>query len=125
MKLIKIIYWVSTSIIILMIGAGSFADIFMIDAMRQSIKLHGFPEYVLPYFGITKLLATFKRYKEVAYSGLFFYFVGAVYSHLAIGDSFARTASAIIPLAAVIVSYLCWLKLEGTIIKQRKTVNSI
>jgi hypothetical protein len=121
MKIAKITYWAATSIIILMIGAGSLADIFMIDAMRQSIHLHGFPVHFLPYFGLTKLIATlvivvpiFKRYKEVAYGGLFFYFIGAVYSHVAIGDPFGQTAASLIAFMAVIVSYLCWLKLEGT-----------
>jgi hypothetical protein len=120
MKIYKITYWVFTSIIIVMIGLGSFADILMIDAMRASIQLHGFPLYMLPFFGIVKLLAVivllvpaFKRMKEVAYGGLFFYFVGAVYSHLAIADAlFGKTLAALIALLAVLISYYCWLRLS-------------
>ena len=133
MKKFKIIYWIATGIIILVIGLGSFADIFMIDAMRESINMqHGFPLHMLPFFGITKLLAVivivvpaFKRMKEVAYGGLFFYFVGAVYSHLAIGDAlFGKTINALIPLIVVLVSYYCWLKLRGSTVAERKSVNS-
>ena len=132
MKKFKIIYWIATGIIILMIGLGSFADIFMIDAMRESITTHGFPLYMLPFFGITKLLAVivivvpaFERLKEVAYGGLFFYFVGAVYSHLAIGDAlFGKTIGALIALIVVLVSYYCWLKLRDSTLAERKSVNS-
>lgn len=120
MKKYKIIYWVATSIIILVIGLGSFADILMIDAMRQSITQHGFPVHFLPYFGLTKLAATvvllvpaFRRYKEVAYGGLFFYFVGAVYSHIAIGDGIEATMGALIALIIVVVSYFAWLKMTS------------
>ena len=63
--------------------------------------------------------------KEVAYGGLFFYFVGAVYSHLAIGDAlFGKTIGALIALIVVLVSYCCWLKLEGGKASERKSVNS-
>ena len=85
MKKIKIIYWVATALIILMIGLGSFADIFMIDAMRESIQHQGFPVHFLPFFGVAKLLAvivllvpSLKWLKLSAYVGLFWYIAGAI-----------------------------------------------
>ena len=127
MKTYRIVYWVFTVIIALMIGLGSLADIFMIAPVRASYKLHGFPEHFLPYFGFTKFLASlvilvpaFRRYREVAYGGLFFYFVGAVYSHVAIGDSMAQTWSAAVALLSVVGSYACWLKMEQIKLNQQK-----
>jgi hypothetical protein len=128
MKKYKITYWIATSIIIFMIGLGSFADIFMIDAMKESINMHRFPVYFLPFFGLVKLAAvvvllvpTFKRFKEVAYGGLFFYFLGAIYSHLALGDGlFGRTLSAWIAFTVVMISYVVWRKLEQKSIPQTR-----
>ncbi|MEL6653739.1 MAG: DoxX family protein [Bacteroidota bacterium] len=112
MKQIKILYWVLMSLIILLIGLGSFADIFMIDAMRESIQQQGFPVHFLPFFGLAKLLAVvvllvprFQALKQSAYVGLFWYFLGAVYSHLATGDPIQVSMGAIIALLLVLGSY--------------------
>lgn len=50
----------------------------------------GFPQYMLPFLGIAKLLGViailipgFNRIKEWAYAGLFFDLVGATYSGIA------------------------------------------
>ncbi|MEM1322360.1 MAG: DoxX family protein [Bacteroidota bacterium] len=119
MKKFKIIYWIATGLITLMIGLGSFADIFMIDAMRESIQHQGFPVPFLPFFGIAKLMAVIvilvpalKWLKLSAYVGLFWYFAGAVYSHFAVGDPFAISAGAIIAFILVLVSYFSWRKME-------------
>ncbi len=119
MKKFKITYWVATALIILMIGLGSFADIFMIDAMRESIKHQGFPVHFLPFLGIAKLLAvivivvpTLKWLKLSAYVGLFWYFLGAIYSHFSVGDPLTVSAGAIIAFVLVLVSYFAWRKME-------------
>ncbi|MEM8568789.1 MAG: DoxX family protein [Bacteroidota bacterium] len=120
MKKTKIIYWVFTSLVILMIGLGSFADLFMIDAMRESIKQQGFPVHFLPFFGIAKLLAVvvivvpaFNKLKLSAYVGLVWYFLGAIYSHIAVGDPMQITAGAVLALVFVFGSYFTWTKLEA------------
>lgn len=119
MKKIKIIYWIATALIIVMIGLGSFADIFMIDAMRESIQHQGFPVHFLLFFGIVKLLAVtvivlpaLKKFKFAAYVGLFWYFLGAVYSHFSVEDTFQEAMGAIIALILVLVSYFAWTKIE-------------
>lgn len=124
MKTVKIIYWTATSLIIVMIGLGSFADLLMIDAMRASIQQQGFPVHFLPFFGITKLLAVivivvpkvplFQKLKLSAYVGLFWYFAGAIYSHIAVGDPIQITMGAIIAFVLVILSYFTWTKMETT-----------
>lgn len=120
MKKTKIIYWVFTSLVILMIGLGSFADLFMIDAMRESIKQQGFPVHFLPFFGIAKLLAVvvivvpaFNKLKLSAYVGLVWYFLGAIYSHIAVGDPMQITAGAVLALVFVFGSYFTWTKLKA------------
>jgi hypothetical protein len=119
MKKFKIIYWIATALIILMIGLGSFADIFMIDAMRESIQQQGFPVHFLPFFGIAKLLAVIvilvpalKWLKLSAYVGLFWYFAGAIYSHFAVGDPIQVSAGAILAFVLVLVSYFSWRNME-------------
>jgi uncharacterized membrane protein len=102
-----------------MIGLGSFADIFMIDAMRESIQQQGFPVHFLPFFGIAKLLAVIvilvpalKWLKLSAYVGLFWYFAGAIYSHFAVGDPIQVSAGAILAFVLVLVSYFSWRNME-------------
>lgn len=119
MKRTKIIYWTATSFVILLIGLGSFADLFMIDAMRESIQQQGFPVHFLPFFGVAKLLAVivimvpaFHNLKLSAYVGLFWYFLGAIYSHFAVGDPIQISVGAILALVFVLVSYFAWTKLE-------------
>ena len=121
MKTIKIINTTLTVIIFLILGLPSLGDIFLIDYVKGLTKIHQFPEYIVPYLGITKLMAAivivvpaFARLKEVAYGGLFFFFVGAIYSHIAIGDGlFGKTTGALMSLLIVITSYLCWLQLKN------------
>ncbi len=67
---------------------GSFADIFILDALRERIIHQSFPVHFLPFFGVTKLLAVIvivvpalKCLKLPAYVGLFWYFLGAIYAH--------------------------------------------
>jgi len=124
MKKFKIIYWIATSLIIVIVGLGSFAAIFMIDAMKESIQHQGFPVYFLPFFGIAKLLAVitiavpkvplFAKLKLSAYVGLFWYFLGAIHSHIAVGDSVETSMGAIIAFALILVSYFTWGKLATT-----------
>ncbi len=122
MKKTKIIYWIATGLMIAVIGLGSFADIFMIDALKQTITQHRFPIHFLPFFGIAKLLAVvvivfskvplFHKLKLSAYVGLFWYFAGAVYSHIAIGDSIEASMGAVFAFIIVLVSYYAWYQME-------------
>jgi hypothetical protein len=112
MKKDKIFYWVATSFVILFIGLGSFADLFIIDPIKESFKHIGFPEYMIPFFGLAKLFATLailvpalKRFKEAAYAGLIYYFIGACYCHIAVGDGTDKYGITAFILATVIISF--------------------
>lgn len=113
MKKDKIIYWITTSLVILMVGLGSFVDLLGIDAIKKTTTSIGFPLYILPLFGTLKLLGTIvilvpklARFKEAAYAGMVYYFVGATYCHLTLGDSIDKIMTPLFILAMVIVSYV-------------------
>jgi len=119
MKRINLVYWIATGIIILLIGLGSFGDIFMLEPMREASEQQGFPLHFMPFFGLVKLLAVvvivvpaFKSLKLAAYVGLFWYFLGAIYSHIMVGDGVSMTMGAVVAFAAVLVSFFAWRKME-------------
>ena len=113
MKKNQIIYWISTALVILIAGIGSIADLIQIEPVRESITAIGFPLYVLPFFGVMKILGTaaitvpaLARFKEAAYAGLVFYFLGAVYCHVAVGDGLDKLGAPLLILLAIGVSYI-------------------
>ena len=119
MKKDKIIYWIATSLIVLFIGLGSFADIFKIQAIKDSIKHLGFPEYIIPFFGVAKLLATIaiviaplKRFKEAAYACLISFFIGATYCHIVLGDGADKYGTTLFILITLTISLIYSNKLK-------------
>jgi uncharacterized membrane protein YphA (DoxX/SURF4 family) len=112
MKQKTIIYWISTVLVLLAVGLGSFADLLKIDAIKQSTAHIGFPEYIIPFLGILKLLASITivlpaaiRFREAAYAGMVFYFVGATYCHVAVGDGADKWGTTLVILIIILVSY--------------------
>jgi len=113
MKTNKIIYWIATSVVILMVGVVSIGDLLKIEALKEAMQHIRFPDYVLPLFGTLKILGTLcivvpalKRFREVAYAGIFYFFAGAVYCHVANGDELGRTLVPLIVLGISITSYV-------------------
>lgn len=109
----KTIYWIATSLVIVCVGVFSIGDLLKLEAVRAATTHLGFPVYVLPLFGTLKILGTIcivlpalKRFREAAYAGIFFFFFGAFYCHVANGDPFANTIVPLIILAIAIVSYI-------------------
>ena len=116
----KVTYWVATTLVLLMAGLGGLADIFQVEAIRESTQGIGFPLYVLPFFGTLKILGSLaiivpalSRFREAAYAGFIFYFIGAVYCHIAVGDGIDKIAPPLFILAMVILSYLSMLKVKA------------
>jgi DoxX-like family len=99
---------------------GVHADSFHSDILRipQAVDLFrhlGYPSYLLPFLGIAKMLAVaailapgLRWLKEWAYAGLIFDLIGAVYSHLAVGDPPNAWIFPVIGLLLVIGSYLVY-----------------
>ena len=108
----KILYWLFTALLCFgMLGSGISQLIHQkeMDAHNSHV---GFPLYFLPLLGIWKilgviviLLPNFKLLKEWAYAGFFFLMSGALFSHLAVGDSGKEIIG---PLCQCIFVVLSW-----------------
>lgn len=89
----RIIYWIATAWLALgMLSTAIVQLIHMPDEAAKITKL-GYPLYFLTLIGILKILGViailtprFPVLKEWAYAGFFFAMLGAIYSHLAVGN---------------------------------------
>ena len=95
MKTNKIIYWIATGLVSL----GMLLSAFMYFSKNPQIvggfKTIGFPEYMIPFLGLAKLLGAiglvvpgFEKAKEWAYAGLAFIFIGAAWVHISTSTPF-------------------------------------
>lgn len=96
MKKRNILYWMLTGIMAAFMLLGSIQDVLRLPAARAWFVHLGYPSYLLPFTGIAKILGVTavvapgtRRLKEWAYAGLVFDLLGATYSHISVGDSFA------------------------------------
>ena len=109
----NIIYWATTGFLAFGMLAQGLAQIFHTDGYVQMINVHlGYPSYFLNIIGVWKILGViailipgFKILKEWAYAGFFFVMSGAVFSHLAAGDSVYSMLPALFLLIAIILSW--------------------
>jgi uncharacterized membrane protein YphA (DoxX/SURF4 family) len=110
----KRLYWIVTGLMAAFMVMASIPDILRIPQAVQIFTHLGYPTYLLPFIGIAKtlgvlvvLLPGFSRLKEWAYAGLVFDLIGALYSHLSVGDPPSVWAMPIVGLVLVVGSY--WL----------------
>jgi uncharacterized membrane protein YphA (DoxX/SURF4 family) len=116
----KIIYWIST----LWLGLGmiSTATVQLLKLRGdgtsvppggiESIHQLGYPAYFLTLIGIWKivgvvaiLIPKFPLVKEWAYAGFFFAMTGAIFSHIAVGDSFKEIFPSSLLVILTVVSW--------------------
>ena len=118
-KASKIIYWIST--IWLALGMVSTGLVQLTKQVAEGatappgvwgITKLGYPIYFLTIIGVWKILGAiavlipkFPLLKEWAYAGFFFTMTGAIFSHIAIGD----TANEILPsLLLLLLTVTSW-----------------
>jgi len=111
----KIIYWVSTIWLALGMVSTGGAQLFKMKAGaggEDMITHLGYPIYLLTLLGIWKLLGVvallipkFPLLKEWAYAGLFFLTTGAIYSHIASGESVSEILPALLLLLLTAISW--------------------
>jgi hypothetical protein len=113
MKRTKVLYWILTGVMAAFMLMASIPDILQPPEAVALFTHLGYPSYLLPFIGTAKILAViailfpgFERLKEWAYAGLVFDLIGALYSHIAVGDSFSVWIFAIIGLLLVTGSYV-------------------
>src|SRR5438445_12362732 len=118
-KMRKIIYWVAT----VWLALGMFST-GMVQLTRQQadgqvsppgvygITHLGYPVYFLTILGVWKILGVvsvlipkFPLLKEWAYAGFFFAMSGAVFSHIALGDSVNEIFPSLLLLILTLVSW--------------------
>ncbi|MFD0763136.1 DoxX family protein [Lutibacter aestuarii] len=111
MNLNKIIYWVSTTLlgVLLLMSAGMY--IFNYLAIEEAFKSFGYPTYLIYPLAIAKTTAVLvlviqkqSIIKEWVYSALFFEIVLAFFAHFMIGDG--EQTAAVIAMALLILSYI-------------------
>ena len=109
----KMIYWVATGFLALGMSAQGFAQISHTNGYVDMVVAHlGYPSYFLNIIGVWKILGViailvpdFKLLKEWAYAGFFFVMSGAMFSHIASGDSIYSIAPALFLLIVIVVSW--------------------
>src|SRR5437868_3664982 len=115
----KIIYWVSTIWLALGMLATGTLQLFKAKAEGAvappgvyGITHLGYPVYFLTILGIWKILGVtallipkFPLLKEWAYAGFFFAMSGAVFSHIAVGDSVKENIPALLLLTLTVISW--------------------
>ena len=108
----KIIYWVATLWLSLGMVSTGIVQLIMMDEEVQKMTTLGYPKYFLPIIGIWKLLGVvavlvpkFPLVKEWAYAGFFFLMSGAIFTHLAVGDTASEYFGPTLLLMLTIVSW--------------------
>ncbi|UKT64677.1 DoxX family protein [Pedobacter mucosus] len=121
MKKDKVIFWIATTIIVLMEGVMP-ALTSQTELAKEGIRHLGYPEYfgnalvVFKVLGVIALIVPQvpKRVKEWAYAGFGFDFIFAAISHGAVDGIGAQTFFPLVVLAILIVSYIYYHKLNTT-----------
>ena len=109
----KIIYWVATGLLAFGMVSQGFAQLLHTEGYVDIISVHlGYPLYLLNIIAVWKLLGViailvprFNLVKEWAYAGFFFVMSGAVFSHIAAGDSVIEMLPALSLLILIVVSW--------------------
>jgi hypothetical protein len=111
----KIIYWIATIWLALGMVATGSVQLFKAKEGQggaDMITHLGYPVYLLTLLGAWKILGVvailipkFSLVKEWAYAGFFFVMSGAIFSHIALGDSVVEILPALLLLALTVISW--------------------
>ena len=113
----KLIYWVATLWLALGMLSTGIVQLLKMKAEGAAsgvdgITHLGYPIYFLTIIGIWKILGVvavltpkFPLVKEWAYAGFFFAMSGAIFSHIAVGDSVKEIFPALLLLVLTVVSW--------------------
>src|ERR1700730_8345262 len=114
MKKTKIIYWIFTGLLIVLMLFSSIPNIMVTQQSIDMVSKHlGYPVYLIPFLGVAKLLGVIailipgvNRLKEWAYAGFVFDLTGAGYSSIAVGDPVVNSLPLLIGFALIFGSYI-------------------
>ena len=111
----KIVYWIATLWLALGMVATGFVQLSKGKAGQGGLDMitHlGYPAYLLTILGVWKILGVvallipkFPLLKEWTYAGFFFLMTGAIFSHIAIGDSVTEILPSLLLLLLTVTSW--------------------
>lgn len=114
MKVIKIIYWVTTAIVALMMSYSAYAYLTKPE-IKEAFHHLGFADYFRIELAVAKLIGAVLlllpvpgRLKEWTYSGFVITFISAFIAHTASGDPLSYRIMPLVFLCLLIVSYTCY-----------------
>jgi DoxX-like family len=117
MKKIRIFYWITTGLLLLMMA---FSSISSLASRAQSVAFFNtinMPSYLISFLSVAKLLGViailvpgYPRLKEWAYAGLTFDLIGAVYCNYAVGKPTGEWLPILIFVALAFASYFLYHK---------------
>lgn len=117
MKKAKIIYWITTIIIVLMEGVlPAFTS--QTEVAKEGIRHLGYPEYFGNALVVFKVMGAIiliipkipNRVKEWAYAGFAFDFIFAFISYLAVDGITPEAFFPLVFLSILVISYICYQK---------------
>ena len=118
MKAIKITYWITTSIVALMMTYSAYAYLTQ-PAMVQAFHHLGYPDYFKTELALAKLVGAVllliplkSLIKEWVYAGFTFTFISAFIAHSASGDPVNYRIMPVIFLVFLAVSYITYHKVK-------------
>ena len=117
MKKIRIFYWITTGLFLLMMAFSGISSLASPDKAVEFFKTMNMPSYLISFLSIAKLLGViailvpgYPRLKEWAYAGLTFDLIGAVWCNYAVGKPTAEWMPILIFVALAFVSYFLYHK---------------
>lgn len=120
-KTSRVAYWIVTVLFSIPLAWSAIQYLIEAPRMVQTMVGHlGYPAYFPKILGAFKLLGVaallyprFPRLKEWAYAGFTFDLIGAILSHLAVGDGPLIAAVPFAFLVLLVVSYVTWRRSEA------------
>jgi hypothetical protein len=107
-------YWIGTAVFALLLVLDGIGGITRAQAGQDALSHLGYPLFLLPTFGVAKLLAAvavlqtrFRAVKEWAFAGFAFTCVGAFVSRAVAGDT-VELIYPVVFLAIMAVPYWLW-----------------
>lgn len=108
----KIIYWISTIWLALGMLSSGIVQLLNVRSETDFIINLGYPVYFLTILGAWKILGViavlipkFPLLKEWTYAGFFFSMSGAIFSHIAVGNSMKEIFPPLLLLTLTVVSW--------------------
>lgn len=113
MKTLKITYWITTGLVVLLMVL-SFFNYFFNPALKDAYVHAGFPDWFRVELGIAKLLGALAlgipavpaRIKEWAYVGFFINFFSAILAHYFVSDPVYTQVIPVVMLLILVSSYV-------------------